>query len=85
MRLECGGREVYSSGWIKSDRQEHTLGASDLKRGARIDMCVKVRDDAGCESSEACESFYLGDVEWNAPWVTSREDSCCSGVSEVDL
>lgn len=75
VRLECGGREVYSSGWIKSDRQEHTLGASDLKRGARIDMCVKVRDDAGCESSEACESFYLGDVEWNAPWVTSREDA----------
>lgn len=75
VRIECDERETYSSGWVRTDAQEHHMDAAELARGVRMYMCVTVRDDEGCESGEARQAFCLADVNWTAPWVTSRTDA----------
>ncbi len=73
LRLACGERQLLDTGWIESRAQRHTVRAP-LPGGPRIDWTLRLRDSLGRESEEAAQWFFVGDVDWTAPWIAPAWD-----------
>jgi len=65
--------DLFDSEWKESTKQECRLTESGWPRGEALTVRVIVRDELGCEGAEE-EYFYLGDIEWNAQWITANEE-----------
>ena len=68
LALFSGGKLLMATGWIESREQRHIVTAS-LPNGPEIEWTLWLRDDQGRESDEADASFFVGDIDWSAPWI----------------
>lgn len=73
--------ERFDSGWVITASegcgstlgQECFLSETGWPRGEKLTARVFVRDMLGREGSAETD-FYLGDIEWTAPWISADED-----------
>jgi len=65
--------DLFDSEWVDSAKQECSLTEKGWPRGEYLTVRVFLRDGLGREGSKE-EYFYLGDIEWNAQWITASEE-----------
>ncbi len=72
MRAEGAGG--LDTGWMNTDEQAFRTDAARWPRGARVERTRRLRDDLGRESEEAEQYFFIGDIDWTAPWIAPAWD-----------
>ena len=66
--LSCRGEKLFDSDWTKTGEQCCEVNVP-LPKGPGIDWTLVLTDNFGNVSQEAEQTFFVGDVDWTAPWI----------------
>ena len=73
MVLGASGEVLLDTGHIETVCQELTCPQNDWPKGVRLTVSVEVWNGCG-ESGQEKVSYYIGDIDWTAGWVSSDAD-----------
>jgi len=71
--LSSRGECLYDSEETAGCAQEQQIDATCFPAGQRIDWQLTVWDENGAQSESRQEYFYIGAVQWSAPWICAPD------------
>ena len=66
---------LWDCGEIVCDKQEAVYGGKPLVSGVKTYVSVSVKDNFDNVSDEMTDYFYYGNIEWDAEWISAKEDN----------
>ena len=73
MVLGASGEVLLDTGHIETVCQELTCPPNDWPKGVRLTVSDEVWNGCG-ESGQEKVSYYIGDIDWTAGWISSDAD-----------